>query len=88
MTAEWIGYIAATCTTLSFIPQVIHIFRRRDTRAISLAMYSLFTFGIALWLIYGLFLLNYPIIIANSITLFLALLILLYKIRDTFFKKP
>lgn len=87
MNIEWIGYLAAICTTLSFIPQVIHIFRRKDSRAISLGMYSFFTFGVGLWLVYGLLLNNYPMIIANSITVILALLILGYKIRQTFFSK-
>ncbi|PID65600.1 MAG: hypothetical protein CR975_06465 [Gammaproteobacteria bacterium] len=85
MNIEWIGYSAAVCTTLSFIPQVIHIFRRRDTQAISLGMYSFFTFGITLWLVYGILLNNYPMMIANVITLLLSLSILAYKIHDTFF---
>ncbi len=87
MNIEWIGYIAAVCTTLSFIPQVIHIFRRRDTRAISLGMYSFFTFGIIMWLVYGVLIKNYPMIMANMVTFLLATLILSYKIKQTFFDK-
>ncbi len=85
MNIEWIGYLAAVCTTLSFIPQVVHIFRRRDTRAISLGMYSFFTFGILMWLTYGILIRNYPMTIANAITLIFAMMILGYKIKDTFF---
>ncbi len=87
MNIEWIGYLAAVCTTLSFIPQVIHIFRRRDTRAISLGMYSFFTFGVLLWWIYSILITNYPMIMANTITFLLASLILSYKIKQTFFDK-
>lgn len=84
MTIEWIGYLAACCTTFSFIPQVLHILRTRDTRAISLGMYSLFTFGVAMWLIYGIVINNLPMIIANGITLLLACFILAYKLYQMF----
>lgn len=85
MNVEWLGYIAAFCTTFSFIPQVLHIIRSRDTRAISLGMYSVFTLGIAMWLTYGLLIHNLPMTLANGVTLLLALFILWQKIRDTFF---
>ena len=51
---DWIGYAAATLTTASFLPQAVLTLRTRDTRGISLAMYSAFTAGVALWLLYGL----------------------------------
>lgn len=86
MTIEWIGYLAAICTTFSFIPQVLHILRTRDTHAISLGMYSIFTIGIALWMVYGVMLKNLPMMIANSITLTLALFILGFKVYQQFFK--
>ncbi|PIE39750.1 MAG: glutathione synthetase [Gammaproteobacteria bacterium] len=79
---QWIGYVAAACTTFSFIPQVLHILRTRDTAAISLGMYSIFTFGVAMWLTYGLVLNDAPMIVANAITLTLALFILCYTLRD------
>lgn len=82
MNWEWVGYLAAFCTTFSFIPQVLHILRTRDTAAISLGMYSIFTFGVAMWLTYGLILGDAPMTIANAITLALALFILIYTIRD------
>jgi MtN3 and saliva related transmembrane protein len=78
---EIIGYVAAVCTTISFLPQAIQIFKTRDTSSISLAMYSLFTFGVAAWLTFGIMRSDWPIIIANGITLVLASLILFYKIR-------
>lgn len=79
--AETIGYIAATLTTASFVPQAWHTFRTKDVRGISLGMYSVFTVGIALWLAYGLMLNAWPIVIANTITLVLASLILVMKLR-------
>ncbi|NJM43121.1 MAG: SemiSWEET transporter [Brachymonas sp.] len=78
---DLIGYIAACLTTFSFIPQALKTFRTRDVSGISLGMYSAFTAGVALWLLYGFMLMAWPIIIANVITLSLALSILLMKLR-------
>ena len=78
---DLIGSLAALLTTASFIPQAWHTFRTRDVSGISLGMYSLFTVGVALWLVYGLLLLAWPIIIANTITTSLALAILVMKLR-------
>jgi MtN3 and saliva related transmembrane protein len=68
-------------TTASFVPQAWLIFRTRNVSGISLAMYSAFTLGIALWLAYGVMLGAWPIIIANIITLVLASCILVMKIK-------
>ena len=76
-----IGTIAACLTTASFVPQVWHTLRTRDVRGISLGMYSLFTVGVVLWLVYGILLMAWPIIIANAITTSLALVILVMKLR-------
>ncbi len=76
-----LGYAAATLTTVSFMPQAWLTFRTRDVSGISLAMYSAFTFGIALWLAYGVLLRAWPIVIANTVTLGLALVILTLKLR-------
>ena len=81
LSADIIGYIAATLTTVSFVPQAWHTFRTKDVSGISLGMYSVFTVGIALWLVYGLMLSAWPIVIANVITLVLASLILVMKLR-------
>lgn len=78
---DLIGYLAATLTTCSFVPQALHTFRTRDVRGISLGMYSVFTVGIALWLVYGLALGAWPIVAANAITLALAGSILAMKLR-------
>ncbi|MEW5887360.1 MAG: SemiSWEET transporter [Pseudomonadota bacterium] len=78
---ELIGSLAALLTTLSFVPQVWHTWRTRDVSGISLAMYSAFTLGVALWLVYGWLLGAWPIIVANAVTLSLALSILAMKLR-------
>ena len=78
---ELIGSLAALLTTISFIPQAWHTWRTRDVSGISLAMYSAFTLGVALWLVYGWLLGAWPIIIANAVTLSLALGILGMKLR-------
>jgi MtN3 and saliva related transmembrane protein len=78
---DWVGSLAAILTTASFIPQVWQTFRTRDVSGISLVMYSLFTLGVGLWLVYGVLMVAWPIIIANAITTSLALLILLMKLR-------
>jgi MtN3 and saliva related transmembrane protein len=76
-----IGYMAACLTTASFVPQAWHTFKTKDVSGISLAMYSSFTLGIALWLTYGLLLRAWPIVIANVITISLAVMILTMKLR-------
>lgn len=78
---EVIGYLAAVLTTLSFVPQAWHTFRTRDVRGISLGMYTVFAVGVALWLIYGVLLAAWPIVVANAITLALAVAILVMKLR-------
>lgn len=76
-----IGMIAAICTTVSFIPQAVKTIRTKNTTSISSVMYSLFTFGTLMWLVYGFVSGNISIIIANAITLILAAIILYYKRR-------
>jgi MtN3 and saliva related transmembrane protein len=78
---DLIGYIAASLTTASFVPQAWLTFKTRDVRGISLGMYSVFTVGVALWLAYGLLPGAWPIVVANAITLALAAAILLMKLR-------
>lgn len=79
---EMIGAAAAILTTLSFIPQAVKVVRTRETEAISLTMYALFTTGVMLWGIYGLMTWQWSIIIANGITVVLAATILALKIQD------
>lgn len=78
---DLIGYVAASLTTLSFVPQALHTFRTRDVRGISLGMYASFTLGVALWLLYGWQMRAWPVVVANFVTLVLASAILLMKLR-------
>lgn len=80
-TTELFGYLAATLTTVSFVPQVIQVWRTKHTKDISLGMYSIFTAGIAVWLVYGIMLGSKPIIIANCITILLAGSVLTMKLK-------
>lgn len=74
------GYIAAGFTTLSFLPQVIQVWRTRSARDLSLPMYLMFLAGVVCWLTYGLLLGAWPIILANTVTLTLAGSVLVMKL--------
>lgn len=76
-----IGLVAATCTTISFVPQAIKTIKTKHTKDLSLVMYSTFTAGIFLWLVYGILVKDLPLIIANVITLLFASIILILKIK-------
>lgn len=74
-----VGYIAGALCTISFVPQILHIYRRRSARDLSLAMFLTFWCGVFLWLVYGLIKMDWPIILANLITFALASMILYLK---------
>ena len=76
-----LGFMAASCTTLAFLPQVIQVWRSQSTKDISLPMLITFIAGISLWLIYGLLVNAAPIYIANMVTLLLNLVILRFKLK-------
>ena len=76
-----IGSVAAFCTTVSLVPQLLRVWRRKSAADISLSMFLLFSFGVACWLIFGIGLGSAPIIAANSVTLVLAVAILILKLR-------
>ena len=76
-----IGFIAACCTTFSLVPQVIKVMKERRTESISLGMYILQVIGLSLWLIHGITIVDYPLILANSISVFFAIIVLIYKLR-------
>ncbi|HCW32193.1 MAG: hypothetical protein UT55_C0060G0004 [Candidatus Peregrinibacteria bacterium GW2011_GWE2_39_6] len=79
--ATLIGSLAAIITTSSLFPQVVKTIKTKNTKSISLLMYSFFLIGVILWLIYGLLLHNWPIILANSVTVCTSLIILTLKIK-------
>jgi MtN3 and saliva related transmembrane protein len=80
-TINFIGYVAATCTTISFLPQLIRVVRLHSARDISLGMFSIFSAGTALWLTYGLLSHSKPVAAANAVTLVLSFSILVLKVR-------
>lgn len=82
MHIEILGYIAAFLTTAAFFPQTIKTIKSRDTASISLAMYVMFTTGIALWLGYAFLIESMPMIIANIITFVLSATILVLKLSE------
>lgn len=76
-----LGLLAGACTTVSFLPQVIKILKTRKAGDISLYMYIILTTGVFLWMVYGIFLREIPIILANGVTLILCVLVLAMKIK-------
>ena len=76
-----LGYIAATLTTIAFLPQVLKTWRSRSAKDVSLVMMITFSIGVFLWLLYGLAIQAMPVILANTTTLILALLIVILKIK-------
>jgi len=83
----YLGYLAATLTTASFLPQAILTIKTKDTQSLSLTMYTLFTLGVFCWLIYGIYIANKAIIFSNSITFILAASILSFKIYNVLTNK-
>ena len=79
--ADYIGYAAAFCTTAAYVPQVVRLWRTRSTGDISLGMFLVLVTGLALWLVFGVLKGEWPLMLANGVTLVLALTILLFKLR-------
>ncbi|MCW7472478.1 hypothetical protein CH354_09145 [Leptospira levettii] len=77
-----IGYVAAFLTTVSFLPQVLRVVMTKQTRDISRNMYIMFFFGVVLWFVYGVLKSDFPIILANVVTLFFVTIILYYKLNE------
>ena len=78
---NYIGFFAAFCTTIAFLPQAIKVYKTKSTKDISLYMFLIFTLGVLSWLIYGIAISDLPIILANAITLVLSFFILIYKLK-------
>ena len=76
-----IGLMGGTLTTISFVPQVLRVWKTRSARDLSFTMFLLFAIGVLLWLIYGIILGEWPVILANSVTLVFAIIILIFKIK-------
>lgn len=79
---ELLGYTAAVLTTVAFVPQVVLVYKTKDTDSISLLMFLIFSVGLFCWMVYGVVLNQLPIILANAITILLSLYILYMKITE------
>lgn len=75
-----LGYVAANSTTIAFVPQMISIFKTKDTKSISLGMYLIFVFGVVCWLAYGIYKVDWPIIVANAVSVVLTSIILILRL--------
>ena len=78
---DWLGYLAAVCTTTAYLPQVLRVWRTRSTHDISLKMFLVMVTGNSLWLAYGIWKGDWPIIAANVVTVLLTSVILFFKLR-------
>ena len=81
MLATIIGTLAGTLTTTAYLPQVVKVWRSRSAGDISLQMYILMVTGASLWVVYGLLLMQWPVIIANGVSLLFTAVILMFKLR-------
>lgn len=75
-----IGLFAGTCVTISVIPQIVKVWKTKKVKAISLLTFSILTFGIMIWVIYGILKNDWPIIITNSISLCLNLTMIYFLV--------
>ena len=76
---EILGLTAGTITSITFLPQVIQVYKTKSAKDISLSMVLLLTVGVAMWLAYGILILNAAIIYTNSIVLAMAIILLYFK---------
>ena len=78
---EILGFIAAFLTTLSFVPQVYKTYKTKEVADISLVMYLAMFIGVGLWLVYGIHMNSPSMIVANSATMLLVMIVIIFKIR-------
>jgi MtN3 and saliva related transmembrane protein len=78
---EDLGFVAAFCTTAAFVPQLVRVVRLRSARDISLPTFLMFSVGVFLWLLYGLYTGSKPVIASNAVTLVLSVSILVLKLH-------
>ena len=78
---EDLGFAAAFYTTVAFVPQLVRVLRLRSAREISLPTFLMFSIGVFLWLLYGIYSGSRPVIASNGVTLVLSVWILILKLR-------
>lgn len=90
--ADLIGLLAGVLTTIAFVPQLLKIYATKSGKDVSARMFVMFSAGVALWLVYGIMIRSLPVIIANVVTLGLAVAIMALKIhygrRETANRRP
>ena len=79
--ATLVGYLAGFLTTLAFVPQVLKTWKSKSASDLSLGMFSVFSLGVLCWLIYGILLAEVPMILWNTVTLILALALMVMKLK-------
>ena len=80
---ELIGLLAAILTTSAFVPQVYKLYKEKNAQGVSLTMYLIMFIGVLLWLLYGMLIGSIAIIVANSVTAFLQLLVIIFKLKNS-----
>jgi MtN3 and saliva related transmembrane protein len=76
-----VGLIAAAFTTIALLPQLTKVWKTKSTRDISTGMFTLYSNGLFLWFVYGVYTNDLPIILANSLAFIQALIILIFKAK-------
>ena len=78
---DLLGLLAGALTTIAFVPQLLKLYTTKSGKDVSARMFLIFSTGVILWLVYGILIRSAPIIIANSLTLLMSLVILALKLR-------
>ena len=78
---DFVGYAAASLTTFCFLPQLLHTFKTKSVKDLHVGAMILFDLGLGLWLVYGIYLHSWPMILANTLTLVFQLALLGLKFR-------
>lgn len=81
MTPLYIGYAAAMLGTICWIPQAMQVWRTRDTRSLSLSAQVLFLATVTLWLAYGVMIMDWPLILANIVSVSAMIAIVSAKLK-------
>jgi len=81
LSTEWFGFIAGGITTISFLPQVIRVYKLKSAHEISLIFTILSLIGISCWIAYGISLRLMPVILWNSAAIILATILLYAKLK-------
>jgi MtN3 and saliva related transmembrane protein len=79
--SPWIGAIGAVLTTICWLPQAVRLVRDKDTRAISLTTNLTFGIGLIFWLVYGIAIVDWPLIASNAVSVVFTSVIVAMKLR-------